>query len=208
MAYFLPRDSEKALEEPDGALLPGHAVRDAGGVLEPVAVLEVPPEVPQERLFVRVLRRVAELSFGLLYRDEGVLGGRLVDPLVERGEAQPVQDPQAPDRGRRGEADHLLAVPGVVEDGLVILLHRGELLGPDVEGVVHLLLGEGEAEGDGVAEVLDVEELVAVVAAPDHREVMPGVSPVVEESEDAEALRADERLGADDRDRKTLGAVL
>src|ERR671917_641479 len=103
MAFLPPPSSEKALEEPDGALLPGHAVRDAGGVLEPRAVLEVPPEVPQERLFIRVLRRVAELSFGLLYRDERVLGGCLVDPLVEWGEAQPVQNPEAPDRGRRGE---------------------------------------------------------------------------------------------------------
>src|ERR671910_2939087 len=59
MPLYQPRRSEKALEQPDSALLPGHAVRDAGGVLEPLAVLEVPSEVPQERLLVRVLRGVA-----------------------------------------------------------------------------------------------------------------------------------------------------
>src|SRR5215210_6544397 len=137
--FTSPRRSEKALEQPDGALLPGHAVGDAGGVFEPLAVLQIPPEVSQERLFVRVLRRVTELPLSLLYGDEGVLGGRLVYPLVERGEAKSVEDPQAPDRGRRREADDLLAVPGVVQDGLVVLLHRGELPGPDVEGIVDLL---------------------------------------------------------------------
>src|SRR3712207_8534361 len=46
----------------------------------------------------------------------------------------------------RREADDLLAAPGVVEDGLVVLLHRGELLGPDVEGVVHLLFRQSRSE--------------------------------------------------------------
>ena len=59
---------------------------------------------------------------------------------------------------------------------------------------------ERQAEGDRVAEVLDVEELVAIVAAPDHREVVPGVRPVVEEREDPETLRPDERLRTDYRD--------
>src|SRR3712207_7760797 len=86
----------------------------------------------------------------------------------------------------RREADDLLAAPGVVEDGLVVLLHRGELLGPDVEGVVHLLFRQSQAEGDGVAEVLDVEELVAVVAASDHREVVTGGRPVRSEEHTSE----------------------
>src|SRR5215204_444532 len=206
--FSTPRRSEKTLEKPDRTLLPGHAVRDAGGVLELIAVLEVPPEVPEQRLLVRVLRRVTKLPLGLLYGDEGVLGGGLVHPPVERREPELVEDPQTPDRRRRGEADYLLAVPGVVEDGLVVLFHRGELLRPNVEGFVDLGLREREAEGDGVAEVLDVEELVAVVAAPDHGEVVSGVRPVVEQREDAEALRADKGLGADDRDRESSGAVL
>src|ERR687897_2684235 len=102
MPLYQPRRSEKALEEPDRTLLPGHAVRDAGGVLEPLAVLEVPPEVPQERLLVRVLRRVAKLPLCLLYRDEGVPGGGLVHPFVKRRETKSVEHPEAPDRGRRG----------------------------------------------------------------------------------------------------------
>src|SRR3712207_6314644 len=200
--------SEKALEQPDGALLPRHAVRDAGGLLEPLAVLDIPPEVPQECLLVRVLRRETEFSFGLLYRDEGILGGGLVDPFVARREVKLVQDSQTPDRRCSREADDPFAVPGEVEDSLVVLLHRGELFGADVEGVVDLLLRKRQAQGDGVAEVFDVEELVAVVAATDHGEVVSSVGPVVEQCEHPEAFGADERLGPDDRDHEALRAIL
>ncbi len=67
-----------------------------------------------------------------------------------------VQNAKAPDRRGRREADDLLSVPGVVEDGLVVLFHGGELAGADVEGVAGLLFRERKGQGDGVAEVLDV----------------------------------------------------
>ena len=59
--------------------------------------------------------------------------------------------------GAAGETDHLLAVARVVEDRLVVLFHRRELAGADVEGVVDLLLGEGHGQGYRVAEVFHVE---------------------------------------------------
>ena len=52
-----------------------------------------------------------------------------------------------------------------------------------------------QAADDGLAEVLDVEQLVAVAAVADHREVALVERPVVEQREDAQPLRADERLG-------------
>src|SRR3712207_6221930 len=107
-----------------------------------------------------------------------------------------------------GEADDLLAVPGVVENGLVVLLHRGEPLGAYVEGVVDLPFRQRQAQRDGVAEVFDVEELVAVAAAPDHGEIVPGISPVVEEREDPKALGADKGLGTDYGHDEALCAVL
>src|SRR5215204_2157247 len=133
---------EETLEQPDSALLPRHAVRDAGGVLELRPVLYVPPEVPEKGVLVGVLRPEAQLPLGLLDRDERVLRCRLVDPLVERRKPQLVEDFKAPDRRRSRESYHLLAVAGIVEYGLIVLLHRRELFGADVEGVVHLLLGE------------------------------------------------------------------
>src|SRR3712207_1241668 len=105
---------EEPFEQPDSALLPRHPVRDARGVLEVLEVVQVPAEVPEERLLVRELRRVAELPLRLLYGDEGVLGGRLVDPLVEGGDAEAVEYAQPDDGWGGGEADYLLAVPGLV----------------------------------------------------------------------------------------------
>ena len=66
---------------------------------------------------------------------------------------------------------HLLTVARVVEDRLVVFLHRRELAGADVEGVVDLLLGESWS-GYRVAKVFDVEQLVAVVPRADHGEVV------------------------------------
>ena len=53
---------------------------------------------------------------------------------------------------------------------------------------------------DRMVEVVHVHQLVAVLAAADHRKAVAGVSPVVEEREYAEPLRADETLRTYDRD--------
>ena len=50
-----------------------------------------------------------------------------------------------------------------------------------------------------LAKILNAEELVSIPTAADQRKVTPVARPVVEQGEDAQALRADERLGSDDR---------
>src|SRR5215217_1014343 len=99
-------------------------------------------------------------------------------------------------------------MPGVVEDGLVILLHRRELLSAYIGSVVHPLLGEREAAVYRLAQILDVEELLALLAGPDHGEVVPGKGTVVEEREDPEPLGTHERLRPDNGHYHAPGAVL
>src|SRR5215208_2370140 len=89
----LPKTALKEpFQNPDGALFPRHPVRDARGVLELAQVLQVPAEVPEQGLLVRELGHEVQLSLCSLNGDEGVFGGRLVDPVVEGGELQPVED--------------------------------------------------------------------------------------------------------------------
>src|SRR5207237_4657378 len=106
---------------------------------------------------------------------------------------------QRPNCGSSREADDPFAFARVVQYGLVVALHRTELLSADVEGVVDALLGQGNAEVDGVAQVLYVEELVAVLATADHGEVMPLKRPIVENGEHDQSLRDDVGFGSDDR---------
>src|SRR5918995_4562200 len=55
---------ENPLQNPDGALLPRHPVRDARSVLELAQVIEVPAEVPDQGLFVREFGCVIQLLLG------------------------------------------------------------------------------------------------------------------------------------------------
>src|SRR3712207_7663514 len=59
-----------------------------------------------------------------------------------------------------GEADDLLAVPGVVENGLVVLLHRGEPLGAYVEGVVDLPFRQRQRSEEHTSELQSRQYLV------------------------------------------------
>jgi len=183
-------------------------VRDAALALEVREVLHVPVVVADERLLVRELRREADLLAGLVDRDERVGARGLVDPHVERREMELLEEAQRPDDGLCGQSDDLLAEARAVEDRLVVLAHGRVFGGADVEDVVDRRRVEREAAPDGAAEVLDVHELVAVGAVADHREIVAVVRPVVEEGEDAEALRSDEGLGADHGDAEALPAEL
>ena len=69
------------------------------------------------------------LSFG--DGDERVFGRRFVDPFVEWGDAQCFEQAQGPDGRFGGEADDVLTLAGVVQHGLVVRLHRAELLEGD-----------------------------------------------------------------------------
>lgn len=106
------------------------------------------------------------------------------------------------------EAVNFLTVAGAIEDGLVVFFHGGKDCCTDIEFSIHRVLGVGEAVPDCVAEVFDVQELVAVMAATDHGEAVAGVGPIVEECEDAEAFGADERFWAEDGDAEAARAGL
>ena len=71
-----------------------------------------------------------------------------------------------------------------------------------------IVVGQGAAQPDGLAQIVDVQQLVAVVAAADHGEAAAVLGPVVEQGEDAQALGADEALGPDDRHDHALLAEL
>jgi hypothetical protein len=58
------------------------------------------------------------------------------------------------------------------------------------------------------AEIRDIEELMAVLAASDHREASTVESPIVEQPENPKALWPDKGLGANDRHDEALAALL
>ena len=66
----------------------------------------------------------------------------------------------------------------------------------------------GEGAGDGVDEVLDREQLVEVAAVAEDRDPAAVANPVEQDLEDAEPLRADERLRPDDHDVEPAAAEL
>ena len=74
---------------------------------------------------------------------------------------------------------NLLAVTGPIENGLIILLHRGEFLRSDVELGRDDLFRIGHRIPDGVIEIVDIHKLITVLPAADHREAVPGIRPVV-----------------------------
>ena len=66
----------------------------------------------------------------------------------------------------------------------------------------------GEGARDGVDEVLDREQLVEVAAVAEDRDPAAVANPVEQDLEDAEPLRADERLRPDDHDVEPAAAEL
>ena len=89
-------------------------------------------------------------------------------------------------------------MPGVVEQGLEILTHGAEFAGADVEGRLGPFTRQRRAEPDGLAEILDIQVLVTVAPVAEDGEAMAIGGPFVEQGEDAEALLANEGLGAED----------
>ena len=92
-AVIAARPQKTMLGQPQRALLPRHPVRDAGRAAELVAMGEVPVEVADQRLAVRVPRHEAEPLLDALDRDEALLAGGLVDPPVERRKMQGLERP-------------------------------------------------------------------------------------------------------------------
>ena len=79
--------------------------------------------------------------------------------------------------------------------------------GADIEGVVDPIGRMGGSPPDGVAQVADLEQLVAVVPWSEDGDALAGEDPVVEDLEDTEASRTEKGLRAHDRHAVALGAV-
>ena len=165
---------------------------------------DVPLVIAHQRLLVRIFGRESQHPFRLFNGDEGILRGGFVHPFVEGREFEFFQQAQAKDHraGRRGH--DFLAESGMIEHSLIILAHRLELFGADVEDIIHPLLVQRGGEIDGVAEVFHIEQLVAIAPAAQHGETLAIFGPVVEQGEDAQPFRADKGFGADNGDAHAL----
>ena len=75
---------------------------------------------------------------------------------------------------------------------------------PDVERVIDAIPIERRAQMDRRYHLLDVDDVVAIVAAAEDREVAAIARPVEHPLEGAETFRLDERRGAEDRTQRPL----
>ena len=101
------------------------------------------------------------------------------------------------DGGRHGDRDDAAARAGVAHEALERLAHRAEPLGADV------VRGRAGARGGldrGVGEIVGVDELVEVVAAAEHRDVLAPADPLEEDLHDPQAPVAHDGARADDGD--------
>ena len=73
---------------------------------------------------------------------------RFVNPFVQRAQVQELEDAESGDHRPRREGNDLFPEPGVVEHGLVVLFHRGELFRAYIKRIVYFLLVERHAEVD------------------------------------------------------------
>ena len=172
------------------------------------AVRHVPIEIALQGLPVRVARREAQAGLQALDGDLAVLARRFVDPAVQRRQVQRLQHPQQPHGGALRQRDGAAAVAGAVEHGLHVVAHGPEVARRDVEGVVDPLCLARQAQPDHLAQVVHVEQLVAVVAPSEQREAVAVGGPLVEQFEGAQALGADEALRSQHRHAQAAQPVL
>ena len=122
-----------------------------------------------------------------LDRDERILGHRLVDPRIQRRQLHRFELAKDPQRGTDRQRADPATVAGLVEHRLEVLAQRRELCSADV-----VRAGLASGGDDRGAQILDVEQLVAIVAAAEDREVAPLACPLVHQREHAEPLGPDE----------------
>ena len=111
---------------------------------------------------------------------------------------QGLQQAQRPDDGRIGKTDDLFTKAGFIEHGLVILFHGGIDFGANIEGVVDHGFFAGQAQPDGAAQVLHIQQLVTVIAITDIGKVFPILGPIVKDGKNTQAFGTDKRFGAND----------
>lgn len=189
---------EHALHQCERTLVPRNPVVQSRGVVLAfglLVVVEIPLVGLDQCLLVRVVGPPAE-RLQLLDRDVRILVGGLVDPRVQRREVQLFEDTEREHGERRGRPDRALTGARIIDRGLEVLLHRAELVRADVEDGVHVRFVPGEHELHRADEIVDVHELILVVAPAHHRDVRARFDPVEKDLKDAETLGTDERLRA------------
>ena len=198
---------EDRLGELENALLPRYPMADAAATVESVQMGEVPPVIADEgvRLENRGLSPVLAPP-SRSTRTSPSTPSRRPTCTAATGAAPPGAEASRWSGRRQGH--DLLAEAGSIQHRLVVLPHRRELLRADVEGVVDAPHPASRTGRSPPPQVLHVEQLVAVVAAADHREAPPVLGPVVEQREHAQPLRPDERLRPDDRHAHALLPIL
>ena len=112
-----------------------------------------------------------------------------------------------PSGGGRG-GDPVAVCPGVVDECLEIRFHRAELVRADVERRVRSLGVDRQEQIDGGHDIVDVDELIGVLARADKRNIGSAFDPVEQDLEDAQPLWADDCLWPQDGDTVALVTVL
>ena len=173
-------------------MFPWQAVADAFSSAESIHLCQIPVVISDHGILVGILWVKPQYLLGFLYRYKRIFRSGLVDPWVKWRKLERFEDFQGEDNRSRGEGYDTLSKAGFIEDGLVILAHRGVFARADVKVIIDIRFGQDHAGMDRAAEIFDVEELVAVAAGTDHREALTFTGPFVEDGEDAQAFWADE----------------
>ena len=99
----------------------------------------------------------------------------------------------------------LPAVTGPIENGLIILLHRGEFLGADVKGIVNDLCIQCQSKPYSITKVFHIQKLITVISAAYHGEAMARICPIVKKDKNPQTLLADKGLWTDNGNTKSFG---
>ena len=108
-------------------------MRDPGLSLVFIAREHIPVVIANQRVLVGILRYEAKYGLKSLRGHKALLGGGVVDPFIDRGKMQLLQQSQRPNDRLCWQADNMLPMPGAIEHGLKILAHGSKLLSPDVK---------------------------------------------------------------------------
>ncbi len=181
---------EEDFKQFEGFLLPGEAVADTFTATETVFFGQIPAVVADHGLLVGKLRFKTQYLLCFLDGYEGIFGSSFVDPWVERGELERFEDFQGENDRACREGHDALAETGFIKDGLIILAHGSIFARTDVEIIIDLRYGQGYAGMDRMAEIFNVEKLIAVSAGANHREIFAFAGPLIEDGENAQPFRA------------------
>src|SRR6056297_48823 len=187
----LHKASKKYLGQFQNALFPWHSVRYPVCIPKAFVILQVPRVISAQSFFVRIYRTVSKNSLRLVDRNERILARRLIHPFVERRQMHRLKQPQRPNHRRRGKTSYFLSETRHVQHCLVVLFHRVKLFRPYVERVVYKLTVHGCACVYGLAQVMDIEQLISVLSTANHGKSLAVLSPIVKQGENAQPLWPD-----------------